>query len=255
MSKKSSAPGFACYASVLGECNGTMSREHYVTEGGLELIRAALPGSPRVYKKGNLRPLEIGKLAERILCKKHNSDLSDFDQAFINIMRSAEAMYDADKSGDPSAETFTINGDHLERGMLKTLIGCLYSGKLWDDLDSMQGKTPPLEWLEVLYRGRAFPMGQGLYWQSTEMEGLSLDGRDQLEVLPWLSAHPPDDQFVIGLHAWFFSFHLALLAANAKPGSVEGHYRPAGLRVHGCNKRIAFNWSGGPRYPEIVLQR
>ena len=31
-----------------------MSREHNVTEGGLELIQAALPGGPRVYenKKG-----------------------------------------------------------------------------------------------------------------------------------------------------------------------------------------------------------
>ena len=137
--------------------------------------------------------------------------------------------------------------------MLKTLIGGLYSGSLWDDIDSMKGHPPPLEWLEILYRGQEFPASQGLYWLPTEMPGLSLGDRDEFEVLPWLSGHPPDQQIVVGLHVWFFSFHFALLAANAPPGSVGDHYRTAGLRVDGCEKRIEFKWRCGPHSPEITL--
>jgi hypothetical protein len=105
------------------------------------------------------------------------------------------------------------------------------------------------------FHGRAFPVGQGLYWQPTEMPGLSLEDRDDFEVLPWPSGYPPAQQFVVGLHLWFFRFHLALLVANAPPRSVAGHHQPAGLRVGGCNKRIVFNWIDGPQYPEITLGR
>lgn len=60
---------------------------------------------------------------------------------------------------------------------------------------------------------------------------------------------------MIGLHAWFFSFHFVLLVANVAAGTGFGSYRTAGLKVDGCNKRIAFKWKNGSEDAEITLGR
>jgi hypothetical protein len=255
----STTPNPDCYARALGGCSDQKSREHYVSEGALKYVAAPTTGNLSVYaryhgrqKRGVQKLLDIGRLTAEILCTKHNNSLGPVDDESIRMCGAAESMYDADNSGDQTAEGFPIDGDRLERWMLKTLIGGLYSGKLWDDLAHMERQPPPIQWLEALYGYKELPDGQGLYWQPTEMDGLSFEERDQLEILPWLSA---DNGTVIGLHAWFFGFHLALLAANVVSGSVVGQYRPAGLRISGCNKRITFTWKSGPEYQEVTLGR
>jgi hypothetical protein len=241
-----------CFARALGDCFGVPSKEHYVTEGGLELLKVALPGAPRVYekKKGVRRLQEIGKLYARILCEKHNSGLSEFDQTFIDMMLATEAISDAVNAGDQTPELFQIDGDRFERWMLKTLIGGLYSGEQWPDLAAFHGNEPSMHWLEVLYRRKDVPRGQGFFWQPTEMKGLTFDNRDEFEVLPWMS-----NQTVIGLHAWFFGFHFALLVENLPPGLDLGAYRPAGLKIANINKRISFKWKNGWEAPEITVGR
>jgi hypothetical protein len=69
-------------------------------------------------------------------------------------------------------------------------------------------------------------------------------------VLPWMS-----NQTVIGLHAWFFGFHFALLVENLPPGLDLGAYRPAGLKIANINKRISFKWKNGWEAPEITVGR
>jgi hypothetical protein len=83
------------------------------------------------------------------------------------MVEASESVYNADDARDQAAEVFQIDGDRLERWMLKTLSGGLYSGKLWPDLAAWQGKQPLIEWLEELYGLREIPRGQGLFWQPT----------------------------------------------------------------------------------------
>ena len=186
---------------------------------------------------------DIGRLKAKILCTSHNSSLSPYDDEGLAMCKAAKSTYDADNTGDMTIDTFTIDGNRLERWMLKTLIGGLYSGKVWTDLAAMEAKPPPDEWLEILYGRRDFPDRQGLYWQPTALAGLDFDHRDEFEVLPWMS-----DQTVIGLHVWFYSFHIALLAANVAPGSVSGEYRPADFELAAATS-LSVQLGEWPRVP------
>ena len=181
-------------------------RQHYMSDVALTYLRDPTRQNPSVHvtniaflPPGVTQLLDIGRLTAKILCTHHNGAES-FDTESLELAIATESVYEADNSGDQAAETFSVDGDRIERWMLKTLIGGLYSGKLWADLATMQGQPPPLEWLEVLYRGREFPDRQGLYWMPTEMAGIAFEKRRPVEVMPWLSGHPLDRQFVIGLH-------------------------------------------------------
>jgi hypothetical protein len=250
-------PNLDCFARALGDCQGPMSGEHYISEAILKFVGGPSTGNPGVYghnlaglPRGQRRWRDIGQLKRKILCKKHNSDLSDYDRAGLAMCKAGKSMYQADNTGDQTAEIFTIDGDDLERWMLKTLIGGYYSGKVWEELADMEGVDPPLEWLDILYGRKDFPFGHGLYWQPTELEGVALDGRDEFELMPRIY-----NQKLIGLRAWFFSPQIALLMENFQAGTVPGHYRPVGLRVDGCYKRIVFAWKNGSEDPEIPVGR
>ena len=61
---------------------------------------------------------------------------------------------------------------------------------------------------------------------------------------------------MIGLHAWLFGFHFALLTVELLPAGLGlGSYRPAGLKIAGMNKRLSFKWKNGWETPVITVGR
>jgi hypothetical protein len=248
---------FECYAKALGDCAGSTSDEHIVSEAVLRFLKANVRGNPQVYAqntaglpRGVRRLRDIGRMTAPILCATHNSGLDLYDDAALAMCKASLALYDADNSHDPAAESFIIDCDRLERWMLKVLFGTVYYGRDWPPLAGLGRQAPLVEWLEILYERRKMPAGRGLYWLPTQLEGEHFETRDEVELLPWFRK---GDGKLVGLRVWFFSFHFGLLTDDADVEGYGGRYRPAAIRVSGCNKRIEFRWMDGAGYPEIDL--
>jgi hypothetical protein len=160
-------------------------------------------------------------------------------------------------AADPALpeEVMHVDGDGLERWVLKTLCGGLYSGAFKvSPTDTMKGICPPLEWLQVLFCGAELSPGQGVYYMPRKPgETVTADQR----VLRFDPLGSQDGQFIGGGLVWFLGFEFALLMGNIAPGvptMFDGAlYRPAGLLTVGSNIRVQFNWKGGARGEEIVF--
>ena len=78
-----------CYARELGGCSRQISKEHYVSDA---ILRQVSLGESRVlvrnlqFQNPNTQErLGISSLVAKVLCSKHNSDLSDFDVAGLSL--------------------------------------------------------------------------------------------------------------------------------------------------------------------------
>ena len=238
-----------CYARALCDCSEETSREHPVTDKALRHIGGPTAGNPSVrsrnldhQKPGVREALVIGKFASEILCRKHNSALSSYDTAGIEICKATEKL--ALATANPAENIIPINGDDFERWMLKTLCSSLCSGKVWRELRAFKGLEPPLDWLEMLYSGANIQTGQGIYLQPYRNQGLTENDRDDVEFHPLFS----EDKWVIGLRGWFFGFRFDLVIRGLTPGAPTSYrpevYRPSELGVVGSGTRIRFHYAG-----------
>ena len=252
-----------CYARELGGCSQEVDREHYLSECVLELIehhsnkesRSVRVRGLAFQQPGEVKRLGVGGLSARILCVSHHSQLSRFDSAGKAMFTAMDRLNQG--AGDSIAphQTVRVDGDRLERWMLKAFLGGLYSGNYRvTATDGMEGVCPPRNLLDILFKEDAFPQGQGLYWMppKTGEDIIADQAILQVEVLG-----TDDGQHVSGFRVWFFGFEFSLLIAGLTPGVPtmfdNACYRPAGLQVVGSNVHIDFNWKNGPKSKEIVL--
>jgi hypothetical protein len=253
-----------CYARALGGCSPAMSGEHYISEGILELVEHPHGKTSKSVRAAGLafqppgveKQFGVGSLVGNILCRAHNSLLGRFDTAGIEMFRALDALNDA--AGNPAAprQTLLVDGDGLERWMLKSLIGGLYSGNFRvTETDTTQGVCPPPDLLDILFQGAASPPGQGLYWMPPNAGEVIMAVPQILRVAPLVLGQVNPE--VSGLRVWFFGFEFSLLSANNVAGARtkfdDAAYRPAGIRAVGSNSQIAFTWSGGSKSGEVVL--
>jgi hypothetical protein len=154
----------------------------------------------------------------------------------------------------PTRQTISVDGDRLERWILKTYIGGLFSGAFRMPpvgTGTMKGEIPHVELLEILFAGKSFPKGQGLYWMPPKPGEVITTRPEILQLAPLVS----DDGYDVGgCRFWFFGFEFCLLAAVVAAGTFfdTAVYRPAGLV--GGNVAVAFAWQNGAQSPEIQLQ-
>lgn len=249
-----------CFARALGGCSQKISGEHYVSKSLLELVEnraGKISKSVRVeglafQKPGILQSIGVASLVGNILCEAHNSCLSPLDVAGTGLFTALDRLNDA--AGEPTLpdQVLHVDGDRLERWMLKTLCGGLYAGAFGLlQGESMKGECPPVEWLEILYQDAEFPACQGIYYMPSEK--VTADPV-VFRVAPLLAT---EHNVVIGFQIWFFGFHFVLLLARLTPGVPTlldtAAYRPAGLRAVGSNTRIRFDWRSTTGQ-EIVFQ-
>lgn len=252
-----------CYARALGGCCREMSGEHYISESVLELIygragevsRSVLVRGLAFQKPNELKGIGVASLVGKVLCKTHNSQLSPFDVVGKEMFAGMDGLNDA--TGDPSSpeKVMRVDGDGLERWMLKSLCGGLCSGAFRvSPTETLKGVCPLLNWLQILFTGAKFPTGQGMYYMPGQPEELVTADQYVLRVGPLVSL---DEQVVLGLQTWFFGFKFALLMANLMPGVStmfdNAMYRPAGLRAIGSNTQIQLDWQAGSASDEVVV--
>lgn len=257
-----SIPGHAnpkCYARELCECSAKVDDEHYVSDTALTKI---VKGKTTVFVQ-NLgfqdrnvsEERGIDKLTSRILCKYHNSTLSKYDAEGGNL---AHAMDQLDENaGTPGwpIDARAIDGDLIERWMLKTLCGGIYSGNfLVPPEDSLRGQVPPPAWLNVLWKGAGLPPKHGLYLKSPKDGEVMTTSKYQLAYLPLFSA----DSLICGLKMWLFGFEFTLLLSDLRPEIKtefdDALYRPEGILIAGCPKQVVFRWKNGHHSGPLLLQ-
>ena len=236
-----------CYARALGDCSARINREHYVSSSVLSDV-AEGEASVLVQnlgfqqKKGELEGRGISSLVARVLCEKHNEALGPFDATGRALFAALDRINSTIASPVRQELVTMIDGHRLERWMLKTLCGGLYSGNLPTFDGSIKGLCPPRLWLDALYRDGDLPVGQGLYLKAGSpgvafsTEPMVLKFRAEVDLA----------NVVIGITTWVFNFEFILVLAPlpevCPPSMDHSHYRPKALVFEGSAKRVAFDW-------------
>jgi len=247
-----------CYAAELEECSTQISKEHYVSNTVLRLISLGEPcvlvRNLRFQSPETLEPIGISNLVAKVLCSKHNSDLSRFDCAGQSVFDGMDQIDSAAGKPDTLPATILVNGDDLERWMLKTLCSCIFSRNIPVSGGSLKSIRPPKSWLSILFDDGQFPPGQGLYVRagtpgivfSTEPSVLKVEVVSDV------------NDVVIGFTVWIFNFEFILvltsLPSNCPPTLEYAHHRPKGIVVHGSNIRIQIEWRTSDAGDELEVR-
>lgn len=238
-----------CYAAQLGSCSKRISKEHYVSDAILRLVskgeRSVLVRNLAFQSSEALEPIGIPNLVAKVLCTKHNSDLSRFDIAGLDLFAGMDLIDSAAGNYGESLKTIPVNGDDLERWMLKTLLGGIISGNIPLSGGRLKSVMPPMHLLNILFEGGDFAPGHGLYVRAG-IPGIEFS--TEPTVLK-MKVDSDAKHEVIGFSVWVFNFEfvlvLATLPAQLPPSLEHAHYRPKGILFHGSNgskKRIQFEW-------------
>jgi hypothetical protein len=149
-----------CYAAPLGGCSPKLSGEHFLsgsllrklTKEGEQLVVSRFPKQA----PGESRTTSAENLKAKVLCKEHNSKLSEYDALFERFCMLVIT------TGIPGEGWVSglFNGEDLDRSFLKVLCGvtameAVSAGRHW---------AAPLPWLNALYKtGGPLPPGLGLW--------------------------------------------------------------------------------------------
>jgi len=158
-----------CYAGELADCSNKISREHYFSHGVLKAMGenssveiAGLPWQP----DGERKRLPTSNLVGNILCERHNNALSPLDAIAIRFFNSFDRVDRefAVQSSERKDRVFLFNGHDVERWMLKTLCGVVFSGNASSRQNAIRGWKPNILWLKILFGNVQFPNKWGMYF-------------------------------------------------------------------------------------------
>jgi hypothetical protein len=229
-----------CYARQLLDCNHKLSSEHFVSASVLNELNAEgdmrVRGFPWQNDRGELA-LSPAALTAKILCKRHNEALSSLDATALRLFH---AM---DHRSDPASvaeSIFLFSGHDIERWLLKVVCGLWSSGNATHDTNA--NVELPEQWVEVLFGGRDFADGQGLYMHRDRGHFYHGPTGVVLQVL-YRSDAP------VGIKVAVCSYELILLMEPLTSRSWNGAmlcYRPFELYTCGPNaeRSIVFSWDG-----------
>ena len=175
-----------CWAASLGDCEGKISREHLVSQ-------ALFPGgnitvSGLRWCKDGSKTVGLAALTGKILCQKHNSELSELDttvkRAFEAFDESMQLFQLRSKLQGRrwTIKTFTIDGVLLERWFLKTLINLNHEGPWIIGEGSHPPGLPNDELVRIAFGKAMFREKAGLYTAAHDGEQVTL--RQGLRLTP-----------------------------------------------------------------------
>jgi hypothetical protein len=262
MGDKSGLAQPKCYAGELADCGPEMSREHYMTESVLQGIAGSgttieVSGLPWLSGTAS-QTLPTASLKAWVLCEKHNNALAELDAESSNLRKFMDQIHAHFNDGQD--EEFLVDGDWLERWMLKTVCGHIASGNMVNQQgESIDGWKPPLQWLEIIFQRQPFPTGCGLYL-SRKNAGKCVDiSRQLLRVAPLFDR---DQKSVIGMRMWLFEVECILAMHESVRYARErllddAIYRPGILLYQDpkCQKRLVFQWSGPTQREVFEIRR
>lgn len=190
-----------CWAAQLGGCD-SQSREHVISKSLFVSPQVRVHGFP--WCKDEPKVIGIESATAKILCEHHNNTLSPLDEA-------ASAAFDAlreqtklanDRAKFPqrtrfAVRRFPIKARLLERWLLKTLLNFSFDGPYLIGPSGVTQGIPPLDLLEICFRGASFPSQSGMYVAANL--GMTITFEDTVAFAPLLK----DERLILG---GFFEF-------------------------------------------------
>lgn len=116
-----------CYAESLGDCQGRMSREHFISESLLRELNGpftveGLDPSDR----SKVVTASANSVASTVLCEAHNSRLSAVDAGAAPFFASCRRFdHELAQPTSNSIDAVSVDGSLVERWMAKVLLGLL----------------------------------------------------------------------------------------------------------------------------------
>jgi len=180
--------------------------------------------------------ISLSGLTRKILCVKHNSDLSTADDAGIKAVEEFEEfarLGTARSNARPRQWTLarrTVNGHGLERWLLKTLINVAF-GREYPIGNPVQPEwRPSRELVEIAFGLRRFHQKAGLYLIGGEV-GDYLNASDKLKIMTFTD----NDQRLVGARFLFFGFTFLIYLDPAGPKTHVQFLDAAGRPTPGRN--------------------
>jgi hypothetical protein len=200
-----------CWAESMGDCNGGISREHYVSKSLFKSSAVSVEGFP--WCKGTARTVGIASLTGKILCQTHNNNLSPLDEeasALFDAIREWFARENIRKNTSPLARIARpptlVKARLLERWFLKTLLNLSLCRDYFIGVNGVEKGVVPHDLVQVCFGNRPFDGAGGMY--GAAQAGMTIASHDALNFAPLLR----EDRVLGGLFEFRgFRFVLSLL--------------------------------------------
>lgn len=245
MCEQDSASYFGCYAKKLGGCDGR-SNEHFISKAILKTIgQFEVTGLPWI-PPGEKRQLPANALTASVLCRHHNSNLSQFDTE-ANAFFKHLILIDSKETPEELqlvAPSELIDGIKLEKWFLKTLCGVLASGNFQLEGKGF-GKVQVSDHLvDLLFSEKKWKQGLGLYVQAVD--------RNVVKAWRGIGYHPVTVRHgthaeVVGIDVELWGFPFRCMFASGQGQPIPAGYRPRGIRFANAqiSREIKFDWPKG----------
>jgi len=234
-----------CWASTLGDCCEGKSGEHYISKGVFGGETIAVRGFP--WCPDEPCTIGISSAVANMLCGKHNSALSQFDDEATKLAAFL-------KEKPLAAVSVRLNGVLLEKWALKTFFNLGYL-RGFHGCKQVNPFQPPEGLVRYLYCNEPVADGIGLYL---------ITGNDRKATrVGWHAIHDQGEPDKRKLYGMRFSFFGARFVVNIVPQRVEQKiaawgkvedfdystakaiYRPTGIQGKseaGGEKLIELTW-------------
>ena len=223
-----------CYAEHLGNCNGGISKEHYVSRSVLEAAGGEIQVSGFPWQEKNeTKKVGINSLVSKVLCSYHNSELSSLDASGSSFLEALRSIFNTTiEEREFSNEIFNLDGKKTELWLLKIFCGLLATSKV---------TKIPGRWVEILFEKELFPDGSGLHIFGETGRGIWFFNLVRVfSVQDTNSTNIAGAKFGIG----GLAFLLAFGRPNFSESSMRSILRPDKLSFEkNCKtKEINFTW-------------
>jgi hypothetical protein len=244
----------SCWAQSLGGCGNKLSREHIVSASLFTANTIKVQGFP--WCRDAQVEIGVSGLTAKILCAKHNNDLSPLDEIAGKAFETMRAVRDLGETRKKlkqriwNVKQFKVDGALLERWFLKTLVNIACGGECPIGRDSDTDGRPSNRLVRMAYGQERFENRAGLYLVARK--GMTLNLEDRLQCLPLIKER--DNRVEGALFTFFGLAFLLFLEAEGPPEPLTGiflgteHIGDASLLFHGTtlNTRVG-------RYKSHVL--
>jgi len=223
-----------CWAAPLQNCAGKISREHVITRGTFAEDELLVQGFD--WCRSAPARISVSGLTRKILCVKHNSDLSTADDAGIRAVeeiREFVRLGTVRSSAKPRRWTLvrrTIDGFELERWFLKTLINVAFGREYPIGKPIQPEWRPSRELVEIALGLRRFEANAGLYLIGGQI-GEFVNANEKFQIMTFTDS----DQKLVGARFLFFGFSFLIYLDVAGPKRHVQFLDAAGKATAGSN--------------------
>ena len=176
-----------CWAECLGGCDTTQSREHVISKSLFLTNTVIVKG----FHWCADTPIEIGiaSLTAKILCKSHNSGLSDLDSSGAHAfdqLREMTRLKNVREGLKPhrwTIKTYYVDGELLERWLLKTLINIGYGKEHPIGGDATMPGKPSDRLVRIAFGKESFQGRAGMYTVARVGMDVTLEDRVSFDAI------------------------------------------------------------------------